>query len=124
MANTNVTTPLAQKAPVTLGRNVAPTTNTSGSSTAPSAVHATITKFQFRKLFTVAERVAVDNAQYSGKLSGPQKAMIATITKDLDSSGSVELGTADVTQGVMYLVSVHLLDLPRAQRILANLQPI
>ena len=125
MANTNNTTPLAQKAPVVLGGSIQAGGSGNGvGSTAPSAVVATITKFQFRKLFTVAERIAIDNAQYSTKLTGTQKATIATMQKDLDSSGDVRLGTADVSLGIGYLVSVGLLTQARAARILANLDPL
>lgn len=126
MANTNNAAPLAQKPAMIRGLGVpaGPAPVPGAPVVALSAVHATITKFQFRKLFTTAERMAIDNAQYNTALSGTQKAAIATMQKDLDSSGNVELGTPDVSFGIGYLVSVGLLTSARASRVLANLPPL
>lgn len=125
MANIKNSAPLVTKGVAVVGGNniYAPTQPTTNP-TAPSAVSTILTKFQFRKLFTMAERIAVDNAQYSSKLSSTQKATVATVVKDLDSSAEVHLGTPDVTNGVGYLASVGLITPQRAQRILANLPPL
>lgn len=83
-----------------------------------------ITKYQFRKLFTLAERVAVDNAQANPNIAAQHKATLVTIMKDLEVSGVVELHNPDVAQGVRFLEQVGLIATGRADCILSNLPPI
>lgn len=83
-----------------------------------------ITKFQFRKLFTLAERIVIDNAQYNPAFTGSVKAAIATMQKDMEVSTLVDLYLPDTIAGVNYLVSVGVLNAVRAERILSNLPPL
>jgi len=91
--------------------------------TAPTKVALQLTKFQFRQLFTFAERVQIDNLQYSDKVPGAVKAAVFTFQKDMELSSVVELGSPAVTAGVMFLTQIGLLAPKRADRILANLEP-
>lgn len=83
-----------------------------------------LTKFQFRKLFTQAERVTVDNIQYNQNFSGIVKATIATFQKDMDVSNVVILNSPDVILGVNFLVTIGIISADRAKRILANQPPL
>lgn len=83
-----------------------------------------ITKFQFRKLFTQAERVTIDNIQYNQNFSGTVKAIIATSQKDMEVSNVVVLNSPDVIAGVNFLASIGIITADRAKRILANQQPL
>ena len=83
-----------------------------------------ITKFQFRKLFTQAERVLIDNIQYNSYFSGSVKAAVATMQKDLEVSAEVDLHLVDVIQGVTFLRQIGILTQVREARILANLPPL
>ena len=83
-----------------------------------------ITKFQFRKLFTLAERTTIDNIQYNTNFSGSVKAVINTIMNDLNVSGNVDLHLPDVIQGITFLKQVGILSTVRAARILNNLPPL
>jgi len=83
-----------------------------------------LTKFQFRKLFTLAERTTIDNIQYNSNFSGSVKAVVNTIMHDLDVSGEVDLHLVDVVQGVTFLKQIGILTAARATRILNNLPPL
>ncbi|OIO69614.1 MAG: hypothetical protein AUJ56_07310 [Zetaproteobacteria bacterium CG1_02_49_23] len=83
-----------------------------------------ITRVQFRKLFTLEERMVIDNAQYNPAFTGSVKAAIATMQKDMEVSATVDLYLPDTIAGVNYLVSVGVLNAVRAERILSNLPPV
>jgi hypothetical protein len=83
-----------------------------------------LTKYQFRKLFTLAERTAIDNIQYNAAFSGSIKAAVTTLQKDLEVSGEVNLHLADTIAGVKFLESVGLVGPGRGNRILSNLPPL
>lgn len=83
-----------------------------------------ITKFQFRKLFTIEERTLIDNIQYNTNFSGSVKAVVNTLMRDLEVSGEVNLHLPEVIQGVNFLKQIGILSTVRAARILANLQPL
>jgi hypothetical protein len=131
MSNTNVPGTIKQKAPIAVGGTSStlqhnPTTVGAAQINGIPVVIAaiTLTKFQFRKLFTLNERVLIDNVASSNMLTPAQIATVTTIQKDLDSSGEVVLNSTDVVHGIEYLVQVGLLSAPRAVRILGNLQPL
>lgn len=133
MANTNVPGQIIQKPPVSVGPTVGP-----GSSGPPAPVPPPqsgippyvaqppliLTKFQFRKLFTMAERIAIDNIQYNPSAPGSVKAVVNTMQIDLNVSGEVDLHLKDTNDGIRYLAAVGLLTPARATRILANLPPL
>jgi hypothetical protein len=83
-----------------------------------------ITKYEFRKLFTLAERVAVDNVQANTAIPAQYRAMLLTMAKDLELSAVVELHNPDVAAGVGLLESLGLIGVGRAARILSNLPPL
>ena len=79
-----------------------------------------LTKYQFRKLFTFAERISIDNFAANPGISAQNKAVLSTIMKDLEVSGEVQLDNPDVAAGVQFLETVGLLGTGRAAQILAN----
>jgi hypothetical protein len=89
-----------------------------------SAEPLMLTKYQFRKLFTLAERTAIDNIQYNSAFSGSIKATVTTLQKDLEVSGEVDLHLVDTISGVKFLESIGLIKAGRAARIIANLPPL
>lgn len=89
----------------------------------PKDVTEGLTKYQFRKLFTLNERVLIDNAQQNPAISDNNKAILATIMKDLEVSGSVFLNNPDTIQGVMFLEQIGLIAVGRSAQILANIPP-
>lgn len=126
MPNTLTPRPIVQKAAVTIG---APSVTVQQQLAAaqPQAVQLPpleITKFQFRKLFTFNERLAIDNVQYNTALSGSVKAAIMTMQKDVDVSAIVNIHMPEVIAGVNFLCTVGILSPQRAARILSNLQPL
>jgi hypothetical protein len=82
-----------------------------------------LTKFQFRKLFTLTERMDIDNIA-SSSMSSQVKRAVTTLQKDLEVSGEVDLHLRDVYDGIYLLVSVGILSRARGDRILSNLPPL
>lgn len=82
-----------------------------------------LTKYQFRKLFTFSERITIDNFAMNPNLSVQNKAVLSTIMKDLEVSGSVELDNPDVAQGIGFLEQVGLIGAGRAAQIISNSPP-
>ena len=56
-------------------------------------------------------------------LSVQNKAVLSTIMKDLEVSGSVELDNPDVAQGIGFLEQVGLIGAGRAAQIISNSPP-
>lgn len=83
----------------------------------------TITKFQFRKLFTFNERVGLDNFSTNPNIPANYKAILTTMFKDLDSSGAVVMTLPDVIQGVNMLEQLGLIGPGRAAQVLARQNP-
>lgn len=113
---------ITQRANVTLGN--ATTTSNTTPTTATTTTPVVITKFQFRQLFTVAERLLIDNIADNPAYSDTVKDMINTFMEDVRVSGEVILTSAAVIQGVTYLEIVGLIAVGRKERILANLPPL
>ncbi len=125
MPNVQTSSILAQKAPIVLGGDTSAGGSGNGIGTTPPApVSMTISKYQFRQLFTLSERIAIDNAASNPALTDAQKATLNTIYLDINAAGDIELGTPGVTMGIDYLVSIGLLTADRAVMILANLSPV
>lgn len=82
-----------------------------------------LTKYQFRKLFTFAERVVIDNFMGNPNISAQNKTVLSTIMKDLDVSGEVQLDNPDVAQGIGFLEQVGLIGAGRAAQIISNSPP-
>lgn len=80
----------------------------------------TLTKLAFRKLFTLPERVAVDNASQSTALPAQYKALLATMAIDLSVAVEVHLDDPVTAQGVQLLEQLGLIGPGRAAQILSN----
>ena len=90
----------------------------------PIDTRVALTKYQFRKLFTFTERVAIDNFSANPSISAQNKAILSTIIKDLEVSGEVQLWNPDVAASITFLEQVGLLRTGRAARILSNQEPL
>jgi hypothetical protein len=82
-----------------------------------------ITKYEFRKLFTLNERVAVDNVQSNTNIPANYRAILLTMAKDMELSAVVDLTNPDVMSGTQLLEQLGLLAVGRSATILANLPP-
>ena len=122
MPNINAPAKIVQKGNVTLGNPTptTPETPTDGTTVTPII----LTKFQFRQLFTTAEKVLIDNLAANDAYSSQVKAMINTFMEDLRQSGEVILTSQPVINGVTYLEAVGIIAAGRKERILANLPPL
>lgn len=83
-----------------------------------------LTKFEFRKLFTMTERVAVDNVQNNTTIPAEYRAILLTMAKDMELSAEIHLGNADVIDGVRLLETLGLLATGRANQIINNQAPV
>ena len=83
-----------------------------------------LTKFEFRKLFTLNERVAIDNAETNESIPANYRKVVVTVLKDLELSGIVNLDLPDVISGVTFMETLGLLAPGRAARILSNNPPV
>jgi hypothetical protein len=82
-----------------------------------------VTRYQFRKLFTLNERIAVDNAPSNPNIPAQYRAALVTVLKDLELSGVVYLDNPDIRAGLELLVAVGLLQVARIDQILSNTPP-
>ena len=124
MPNSNTPGQIVTRPPVSVGGNTPPGPGGEPGGSGGSSTPLILTKFQFRKLFTLAERMKIDNLQYSSSTPATVKAAVATMQMDLNVSGEVDLHLPDTISGVRYLASVGLITTARADRILANLAPL
>ena len=79
-----------------------------------------LTKYQFRKLFTFQERIAIDNFAANPAIPDQQKAILSTILKDLELSTEVDLDNPDVREGVYFLETIGFIAPNRASEIISN----
>lgn len=82
-----------------------------------------LSKYQFRKLFTQAERIAIDNFEYNDALTLEQKAALHTLTLDFNAATVVDLNLPDTQAAVAYLETIGLLGTGRADQVI-NLVPV
>lgn len=82
-----------------------------------------ITKYEFRKLFTLNERIAVDSAPSNTSIPANYRAVLVTMNKDMELSSSVILSNPDVADGVNFLETLGLIAPGRAATILSNTVP-
>ena len=83
-----------------------------------------VTKYQFRQLFTIAERIAIDNAGTNTNIPANYRAMLVTVNKDLELSQTVQLNNPHVAQGVGLLEQLGLIAHGRAVQVLSNTPPV
>ncbi len=62
----------------------------------------TITKTEFRDLFTFTEQVGIDNALYSTTLTDEQKAIFASVTKSFSDADTISLSNEKVIMGTRF----------------------
>jgi hypothetical protein len=79
-----------------------------------------VTKYQFRKLFTMTERVGIDNVQANTAIPANYRAILLTMSKDMDLSAEIQLNNPDVSAGVGLLEQLGLIGPGRAAQILSN----
>lgn len=83
-----------------------------------------LTKYQFRQLFTYAERLSIDafNADFEShpSLASEQKAAIRTNLNDYEASGAVYLDNPATVAGVQLYESLGLIAAGRAAEILGG----
>jgi hypothetical protein len=90
----------------------------------PSApAHVTLTKLEFRRLFTLAERSGIDDYAVSATLTDAQKAMTRTLQYDLSIASEVVLDDPLTATGVRMLEQYGLIAAGRATQILTNTAP-
>lgn len=82
-----------------------------------------LTKYEFRQLFTMAEKVTIDNFQSNITLPDNTKQVLVSIMKDLELSAVVHLDNPKTIAGIQFLVQSGLLTSARAAQILANESP-
>ena len=90
----------------------------------PKPAEIVLSRYEFRKLFTFNERVAIDNAYANTNSPTNYRAAIVTMLKDLEVSGAVFLDSnEDVAAGLNLLEQLGLIAPGRAAQILANQPP-
>ena len=82
-----------------------------------------LSKYEFRKLFTLDEKVAIDNVQSNVSIPANYKAILVSVVKDLELSQIIHLDNPDVINGVGLLVTLGLLTSDRRDLILSNTAP-
>jgi hypothetical protein len=83
----------------------------------------TLTKYQFRQLFTLNEKVATDNFKDNAAIPANYKAILTTVMKDLELSEVVHLDNPQVATGVGLLEQLGLIATGRAAQIMSNTAP-
>jgi len=84
----------------------------------PPAVRI-ITKLEFRRRFTLTERIALDAAPTNAALDATLRATLFTMTKDLELAESINLDDPDVVAGLALIESAGLIAAGRAAAISA-----
>ena len=82
-----------------------------------------LTRYEFRKLFTFAERVAIDSSPNNTAIPANYRAMLLTLLKDLELSGEVQLWNPDVQAGIGLLEQLGLIGPGRSAQIISNTPP-
>jgi len=82
-----------------------------------------LTKFQFRSLFTFAERVEIDDFANNTNLTTDQKRQLKTLQYDLSIAESINLQDPLTIQGVQLLETLGLIAPGRASQVLAGQNP-
>ena len=87
------------------------------------SVPALLTKYEFRKLFTFEERIAVDNAPSNTSLPENIRMAFVTILNDLNAAEGIDLTNSDVIASVQLTEQVGLIGTGRAAQVLAGVRP-
>lgn len=77
-----------------------------------------ITKYEFRRLFTFNERVAIDNSPDNVNIPIDMRMVLKTVLNDFSSAEEIDLNNPDVANGVNLLENLGIISLGRATQIL------
>lgn len=77
-----------------------------------------MTKLEFRRLFTLGERIAIDNAPDNPDLPAQVRGAMRTMLSDLALAEQVHLDDADVIAGVNAMATFGLITAERAAQVL------
>lgn len=77
-----------------------------------------LTKYAFRKLFTLPERIAVDGGPDNAALPADGRAALRTMALDMAAADEIDLDDPDVIAGVQMLETLGLIASGRAALIL------
>jgi hypothetical protein len=83
-----------------------------------------LTKYQFRQLFTLNEKVAIDNFALNPAIPANYKAILTSVMKDLELSQVIHLDNPQVLAGVQLLAQLGLIAAPRVAQIMSNTAPV
>jgi hypothetical protein len=84
----------------------------------PAPYRKPMSKWEFRSLFTLEERVACDNAEYSTNIPEEYRAILKTLNKDFDSAQEIDPSLVEVQQGVGLFEQLGLISSGRANQII------
>jgi hypothetical protein len=82
-----------------------------------------LSKFQFRSLFTLAEKLAMDNYSTNPALTVQQQQMLNTLHIDFMVAENMDLTDPATIAGVQFLESAEIIASGRAAQVLANQAP-
>jgi hypothetical protein len=82
-----------------------------------------ISKWNYRNLFTMAERIGIDGFQSNATLTAAQKAQLATLYEDFAAARHIDLTHPAVISATNLLEQLGLIASGRAAQILGNKPP-
>lgn len=77
-----------------------------------------LTRLEFRRRFTLTERVAVDDSPNNAALPAQARAAARTLLTDLSLAEEIDLDDPDVAQGLQFFASLGLIAPERVAQIL------
>ena len=83
-----------------------------------------LTKLGYRNLFTLAERIAIDNYETNENLTADQKATLTSLHFDFRLAEDIDLADPQLIAGTQLLEQYGLIARGRAAQILANQAPL
>lgn len=76
-------------------------------------------KLEFRNKFTPEEKIAFDSFEINPNISDANKAVLRTITKDLELTEYVDTSRADTINGTYFLAVCGIITMQKAAEVLA-----
>lgn len=85
----------------------------------PDLPRTKMTKYQFRRRFTLDELIKFDNPElFVSNLTAQQKAIARTLTRSFDAATEIDLADDQLQYGIQLMVQWGLLTAERAEQIL------
>jgi hypothetical protein len=81
-----------------------------------------ITRLEFRNLFTIFEKIRLDNYATDPVLTAQQKAIVCTLMQDFSASTYIDLCRPDTQSALSYLTSIGILTPDRLATIRSTIQ--